>query len=68
MATGPVATVPEPYPAYAQVFSEADSEPLPCHGPQDLAIELLDGRQQAWRLIDNVFEKDLETLRPYPKV
>jgi hypothetical protein len=38
MATGPERTVSEPYRAYAQVFSEADSESMPSHGPQDLAI------------------------------
>ncbi len=45
MATGPEPTVPEAYRAYAGVFSEADSESMPSHGPQDLAIELLDGKQ-----------------------
>ncbi len=45
MATGPEPTVLEPYRAYAQVFSEADSESMPSHDPQDLAIELLDGEQ-----------------------
>ncbi len=44
MATGPERTVPEPYRAYAQVFSEADSESMPIHGPQDLANKLLDGK------------------------
>jgi hypothetical protein len=33
MATGPERTVPEAYKAYAGVFSEADSESLPIHGP-----------------------------------
>jgi hypothetical protein len=45
MATGSEPTVPDAYKAYARVFSEADSESMPIHGPQDLAIELLDGKQ-----------------------
>ncbi len=45
MATGPELTVLESYRAFAQVVLEADSEPMPSHGLQDLAIELLDGKQ-----------------------
>jgi lysine/ornithine N-monooxygenase len=45
MATGPEPTVPELYRAYTQVFSMADSEPMSCHSLQDLAIELLNGKQ-----------------------
>jgi hypothetical protein len=44
MATGLEPTVPEPYRAFTQVFSKADSESMPSHGPQDLAIELLDSK------------------------
>jgi hypothetical protein len=33
------------YGAYAQVFSEADLEFMSSHGPQDLAIKLLYGKQ-----------------------
>ncbi len=48
MATGSEPPFPEPYRAYAEVFSEADSKSRPSHGPQDLAIELLDGKQPPW--------------------
>jgi hypothetical protein len=65
MATGPEPTVLEPYRAYAQVFSEADSESMPSHGPQDLAIELHDGKQPPWGPIYNLSEKVLDTLRSY---
>ncbi len=65
MATGPEPTVPEAYRAYARVFSEADSESMPAHGPQDLAIELLDSKQSPWGPIYNLSEKELETLRSY---
>ncbi len=54
MATGPEPTVPDAYKAYARVFSEADSESMPSHGPQDLAIELLNGKQQPWNPIYNL--------------
>ncbi len=68
MATGPEPTVPEPYRAYAQVFSEADLESMPSHGPQDLAIELLDGKQPPWGPNYNLSEKELDTLRSYLEV
>jgi hypothetical protein len=68
MATGPEPTVPEPYRAYAQVFSEADSESMPSHGLQDLAIELLDGKQRPRGPIYNLSEKELDTLRSYLEV
>ncbi len=45
MATAPEPTVPEAYKAYVQVVSEADSESMPSTGPQDLVIELFDGKQ-----------------------
>jgi hypothetical protein len=68
MATRPEPTVPEPYRGYTQVFSEADSESMPSHGPQDLAIELTDGRQPLWGPIYNLSEKELDTLRSYLEV
>ncbi len=48
IATGPEATALEAYRAYAGVFSEADSKLMPSHGPKDLAIELLKGKQLLW--------------------
>ncbi len=48
IATGPERTVPEPYQAYVQVFSEADSESMPSQGPQNLAIKLRDGKEPPW--------------------
>ncbi len=68
MATGPELTVPEPYRAYAQILSEADSESMPSHGPQDLAIELLDGKQPPWGPIYNLSKKELDTLHSYLEV
>jgi hypothetical protein len=68
MATRPELTVPEPYRAYAQVFSEADSESMPSHSPQDLAIELLNGKQPPWGPIYNLSEKELNTLCSYHEV
>ncbi len=68
MATGPERTVPDPYRAYVQVFSEADSESMPSHGPQHLAIELLDGKQPPWGPTYNLSEQELDTLRSYLEV
>jgi hypothetical protein len=67
-ATGPEPTVPETYRAYVQVFSEADSKFMPCHGPQNLAIELHRGKQPQWGPIYNLSEKELETLHSYLEV
>lgn len=44
MATRSKLTVPEPYWAFSQIFSEADSVSMPRHGLQDLAIKLLKGK------------------------
>jgi hypothetical protein len=68
IATGPERTVPEPYRAYAQVFSKADWESMPSHGPHNLAIKLLDGKQPPWGPIYNLSEKELDTLRSYLEV
>jgi hypothetical protein len=68
MTTWPEPTAFEPYRAYAQVFSEVDSESLPSHGPQDLAIKLLNGKQPLWGPIYNLSEKELDTFRSYPEV
>jgi hypothetical protein len=65
MATGPEPTVPDAYKAYARVFSEADSESMSNHGPQDLRIELRDGKQPPWGPIYNISKKELATLRDY---
>ncbi len=65
MATGPEPTVPDAYKAYARVFSEANLESLPSHGPQDLVMELLDGKQLLWGPTYNHSEKELATLRDY---
>jgi hypothetical protein len=51
-----------------QVFLEADSESTPSHSPQDLAIELLDGKQPPLGPIYNRFEKKLDTLCSYLEV
>ncbi len=65
MATGPEQTVWDPYWADLQGFSKADSKSTPSHGPQDLVIELLDGKQPPWGPIYNLSEKELNTLRSY---
>jgi hypothetical protein len=65
MATGPEPTVPEAYETYARVFSEVDSESMPNHGPQDLAIELLDGKQPRRGPINNFSKKEWVNLRDY---
>ncbi len=65
MSTGRELTVPEPYWANEQVFLEADSESMPSHGLQDLAIKLLNGKQPPWGSIYNLSEIGLDTLRSY---
>jgi hypothetical protein len=47
---------------------EAESESMPSHGPQDLAIELLDSKLPLWGPIYNLSEKELDTLRSYLEV
>jgi hypothetical protein len=62
MATGPELSVPEAYRAYAGVFCKVDSKSIPSHSPQDLAAELLDGKQPPWGLIYNLSKMELNTL------
>jgi hypothetical protein len=38
---------------------------MPNHVLQDLAIELLDGKQPLWGQIYNLYENELATLRDY---
>jgi hypothetical protein len=68
IATGPEPTVPKPYRAYAQEFSKADSEYMPSHSPQDLVIQLLDGKQLPWGPIYDLSKKKLDTLCSYLEV
>jgi hypothetical protein len=65
MATGPELTGPDAYKAYTQVYLGADTESLPSHGPQDLALELFTSEKPLWDLIYNVSEKKLDTLHSY---
>ncbi len=67
-ATGPEPTLPEAYKAFTHVFSEAESESLPSHGPKDLVIELTSGKQPLWGPIYNLSEKELATLGNYLEV
>jgi hypothetical protein len=67
MATWPELTVAEPYGAYAQVFLEADSGLMPSHGPQDLAIKLLNSKKLLCGFICNLSKKELDTFFPFPK-
>jgi hypothetical protein len=57
MATRSAQAVLKPYQAYAQVYSEAESESMPSHGPQDLAIELLNGKLLPWGPFYNLSKK-----------
>jgi hypothetical protein len=47
-----------------RVFS-GQSPGLPAHGPQDMVIELRDGKQSPWVPIHNLSEKELTVLREY---
>ncbi len=38
---------------------------VPKHGPQDLTIDIVEGKKPLWGLIHNFFVKELETLRDY---
>ncbi len=47
------------------MFTVDEARGLPAHGPQDLAIELHDGKQAHWGPIYNLLEKELGVLREY---
>ncbi len=68
MATRPECTIPELYKAYAQIILEADSESMHSHGPQNIAIELLNSKQPPWGWFYNISENKLDSLSSYLEV
>jgi hypothetical protein len=62
MASGPELTVLEPHKFNLQVFSEANSESIPNHGLQDLAIEHFNSKQPPCGPIYNLSKKELDAL------
>ncbi len=48
-----------------EVFSKTMAQAVPKHGPQDLTIDLVEGKEIPWGPIYNFSAKELETLRNY---
>lgn len=59
------APIPEEYAEFADLGSEEDFLALPEHGPQDLAINLVDGCTPPWRPLYNLSATELQILRKY---
>jgi hypothetical protein len=68
IATRPEPSFPEPYRLKAHVLFKANLKSMPSHGPQDLAIELINSKQLPWHPIYNLSKKKLNTLCSYLKV
>jgi hypothetical protein len=64
-ATIPDPGIPPEYADLARVFSEDEASDLPDHGPQDLTIDLYEGKQPPWGPIYNLSAKELDVLREY---
>ncbi len=41
------------------------AQAMPEHAPQDLTIDLIEGKESRWSLIDNLLAKEQKTLRDY---
>ncbi len=48
-----------------EVFSKTRAQAVPEHGPQDLTIDLVEGKEPPWGPIYSLSAKELETLRDY---
>jgi hypothetical protein len=48
-----------------EVFSKSKAQEVPEHGPHDLTINLIEGKEPPWGPIHNLSVKELETLRSY---
>jgi hypothetical protein len=57
--------LPEKYQDFADVFDKANADKLPEHGPQDHAIETIEGKSPPFGPIYNLSVTELETLREY---
>ncbi len=57
--------IPPEYEDLKEVFSKARAESVAVHSPQDLTMDLIDGKEPPWGPIYNLSLKDLQTLREY---
>jgi hypothetical protein len=59
------ALIPPEYEDLKEVFSKTRSQAVPEHSPQDLMIDLVEGKEPQWGQVYNLLAKELETLRNY---
>ncbi len=57
--------IPPEFEDLKKVFSKTRAQAVPEHGPQDLTIDLVEGKEPPWGPIYNLSAKELETLRDY---
>jgi hypothetical protein len=57
--------IPPEYEDLKEVFSMTGAPAVPEHGPQDLTIDLVEGKKPPWGPIYNLTANKLETLRDY---
>jgi hypothetical protein len=57
--------IPTEYEDLKEVFSKTRAQAVPEHGPQDLTIDIVEGKEPLWGPIYNLSAKELETLRDY---
>ncbi len=57
--------IPPEYKDLMEVFSKTRAQAVPKHGPRDLTIDLVEGKEPPWVPIYNFSAKELETLRDY---
>jgi hypothetical protein len=59
------AGIPPEYENLKEVFSKIKAQAVAEHGPHDLMIDLVEGKEPPWGPIYNLWVKELETLREY---
>jgi hypothetical protein len=57
--------VPPKYETLMEGFSKTRAQAVPEHGPHDLTIDLVEGKELPWGTIYNLLAKELETLQGY---
>jgi hypothetical protein len=57
--------IPPEYEDLKEIFSKTRAQTVPGHGPQDLTIDLVEGKKPPWCLIYDLLANELETLCNY---
>jgi hypothetical protein len=57
--------IPPKYEDLKKIFSKTKAQAVPQHDPQDMTMDLVEGKEPPWGPIYNLSAKELETLHDY---